>query len=68
MSFSDFKAIPKVQEKYRIRYVENDFIETDNTAGPSEQFLQEFGFNRKYIDVLTSEGARCEAIFFLCLA
>ncbi len=64
MAFSDFKAIPEVQEKFGIRHIENDFIESKNTAGPSEQFLQEFDFNRDYIDVLTSEGARCEAIIF----
>lgn len=64
MAFSDFKAIPEVQEKFRIRHVETDFIETENAAIPSEQFLQEFDFNREYIDVLTSEGARCEAIIF----
>ena len=42
MAFSDFKAIPEVQEKFGIRHVENDFIESKNSAGPSEQFLQEF--------------------------
>ena len=64
MAFSDFKAIPEVQERFRIRHVENDFIETENSAGPSEQFLQEFEFNREYIDVFASEGARCEAVIF----
>ncbi len=64
MAFSDFKAIPEVQERFRIRHVENDFIETGNGTSPSEHFLQEFDFNREYIDVLTSEGARCEAIIF----
>ncbi len=64
MAFSDFKAIPEVQERFRIRHVENDFIETENSVGPSEQFLQEFEFNREYIDVFASEGARCEAIIF----
>ena len=64
MAFSDFKAIPEVQERFRIRHVENDFIETGNGTSPSEQFLQELDFNREYIDVLTSEGARCEAIIF----
>ncbi len=64
MAFSDFKAIPEVQERFRIRHVENDFIETENSADPSEQFLQEFEFNREYIDVFASEGARCEAVIF----
>ena len=64
MPFSDFKTIPDVQERFKIRHVENDFIETENTVGPSEQFLQEFEFNREYIDVFASEGARCEAVIF----
>ena len=64
MAFSDFKAIPEVQERFRIRHVENDFIETRNGTSPSEHFLQEFDFNREYINILTSEGARCEAIIF----
>ncbi len=64
MAFSDFKTIPDVQERFGIRHVENDFIEPKNGTSPSEQFLQEFDFNREYIDVLTSEGARCEAIIF----
>ncbi len=64
MAFSDFKAIPDVQERFRIRHVENDFIEVEHTARPSEQFLQELEFSRQYIDVFASEGARCEAVIF----
>lgn len=64
MAFSDFKTIPEVQEKFRIRHVENDFIETQHTADPSEQFLQELEFSRQYIDVSASEAARCEAVIF----
>lgn len=64
MTFSDFKAIPEVQEKFGIRHIENDFIETGNSTVPSVQFLQEFDFNREYINILTSEGARSEAFIF----
>ena len=64
MPFSDFKAIPEVQERFKIRHVENDFIEIEHTVGPSEQFLQELDFSRQYIDVFASEGARCEAVIF----
>lgn len=64
MAFSDFKTIPDVQEKFGIRHVENDFIETQHTADPSEQFLQELEFSRQYIDVFASEAARCEAVIF----
>ncbi len=64
MPFSDFKAIPDVQEKFKIRHVEDDFIELENTLQPSEQFLQELEFSRQYIDIFASEGARCEAVIF----
>ena len=64
MPFSDFKTIPDVQERFKIRHVEDDFVELENTVGPSEQFLQELEFSRQYIDVFASEGARCEAVIF----
>ena len=64
MPFSDFKTIPDVQERFKIRHVENDFIELENTLQPSEQFLQELEFSRQYIDIFASEGARCEAVIF----
>ena len=65
MAFSDFKAIPEVQERFRIKHTDNDFITVVETAStPSEQFLQELAFSRQYIDVFTSESARCEAIIF----
>ena len=64
MPFSDFKTIPDVQERFKIRHVENDFIGIEQTVGPSEQFLQELEFSRQYIDVFASEEARCEAVIF----
>ena len=64
MAFSDFKTVPEVQKKFGIRHIENDFIKIEDGASPSEQFLQELEFNRKYIDVFASEGARCEAVIF----
>lgn len=64
MAFSDFKTIPEVQERFKIRHVEDDFIELENTVEPSKHFLQELEFSRQYIDVFASEGARCEAVIF----
>ena len=64
MAFSDFKTIPDVQEKFRIRHVENDFIRIEEDVSPSEHFLQELEFSRQYIDVFASEAARCEAVIF----
>ena len=64
MAFSDFKAIPDVQEKFRVTYVADNFLETEETLNPSDQFLSELEFNMKYIDVYASEGARCENVIY----
>ena len=64
MAFSDFKTIPDVQRKFGIRHIENDFIKIDGNASPSEQFLQELEFSRRYLPIFASEGARCEAVIF----
>ena len=65
MAFSDFKAIPEVQERFRIKHTDTDFITVSETEiSPSEQFLQELAFSRQYIDVFASESARCEAVIF----
>ena len=64
MAFSDFKAIPDVQEKFCIKHVENDFVKIEDTTSPSEQFLQELEFSRQHINIFASEGARCETIIY----
>lgn len=64
MAFSDFKAVPDVQEKFRITYVADNFLETEETLNPSAQFLSELEFSMKYIDVYASEGARCENVIY----
>ena len=65
MAFSDFKSIPEVQEQFGIRHMEKDLISAVETVNfPSEQFREELEFNWKYIDVFTSEAARCEAIIY----
>ena len=63
MAFSDFKTIPEVLEKFRIKYTVKDFLQIEEIP-PSEQFLQDFEFCLQYIDVFASEAARCEAIIF----
>ena len=64
MAFSDFKAIPDVQEKFRITYVADNFLGTEEILNPSDQFLSELAFSMKYIDVYASEGARCENVIY----
>ena len=64
MAFSDFKAIPDVQERFGIKHVENDFVRIEETAVPSAQFLQELEFSRQHINIFASEGARCETIIY----
>ncbi len=63
MAFSDFKTISDVQEKFKIKY-ENDDIFFVEDREPSEQFISELEFSKKYIDVFESEGSRCEIIIF----
>ncbi len=63
MAFSDFKTISEVQEKFSIRYTSNDFFEVE-AKKPSDTFIQELKFSRKYIDVFASEGARSEVVIF----
>lgn len=63
MAFSDYKSIADVQAQFKTQYVENNIIETtDMTVSPL--FLEEFEFNRKNIDVFTSEASRCEIVIF----
>ena len=64
MAFSDFKTIPEVQERFCIKHVENDFVRVEETAAPSEQFLQELEFSRQHINIFASEGARCETVIY----
>ena len=63
MAFSDFKTISEVQEKFRIKYTEGDFLETE-PSDPSAEFLRDFEFTRANINVFASEAARCETIIF----
>ena len=63
MAFSDFKTISEVQEKFRITYTEDDFVEAE-PSNPSAEFLRDFEFTRERIHVFASEAARCEAIIF----
>ena len=61
MAFSSFKTITEVQEKYRIKYTEDNFIISLELA-PSASFLADFEFNKENIDIFTSEAARSEII------
>ncbi len=63
MAFIDFKTISEVQEKFSIRYTSNDFFEVE-AKKPSDTFIQDLKFSRKYIDVFASEGARSEVVIF----
>ena len=63
MAFSDFKTISEVQEKFRIKYTESDFVETE-PSDPSAEFLRDYEFTREHINVFASEAARCETIIF----
>ena len=63
MAFTDFKSIAQVQEKYQIRYAENDFLECGEVA-PPDIFLKELEFNLNRMDVFASEASRCENVIY----
>jgi hypothetical protein len=63
MAFSDFKTISEVQERFKVKYAEVDFVKAE-PATPSVAFLQDFEFTREHINVFASEASRCETIIF----
>lgn len=63
MAFADFKSVAQVQEKYNIRYAEEDFLEYRELS-PPETFLNEFEFSLRNMDVFTSEASRCENVIY----
>lgn len=63
MAFSDYKTIGQVQQEFKIKYIEADFVAAQEQE-PAELFKLEFAFSLENIDVFTSEAARAEAIIF----
>ena len=63
MAFSDYKSISQVQEDFKVKYQEDNFLVTQDLE-PSPAFLEEFQFSMNNIDVYTSEASRAEAIIF----
>jgi hypothetical protein len=61
MAFSEFKTIAEVQERYKIAYKEDVFI-PERDALPSVVFMEDFEFNKKNIDIFTSEASRSEVV------
>jgi hypothetical protein len=63
MAFNKFKNIPQVQQKYAIKYIEDNFIRP-TVFELSPYFVEELNFNLANLDAFTSEAARCEIIIF----
>ena len=63
MAFSDYKTIAQVQEEYKIKYLEEDFIEIGDLK-PSDLFVKELQFSEQNMDIFTSESSRCENIIY----
>jgi hypothetical protein len=61
MSFSEFKTLAEVQQKYHLIYQEASFIQAQPIQ-PTATFQQDLEFCREHIDILSSEAARCEII------
>lgn len=63
MAFTDFKSIQQVQEAFNIKYAEDNYLEFDEIQ-PSPEFLSEFNFSRKNIDIFASQASRCENVIY----
>lgn len=63
MAFTDFKSIQQVQQTFNIKYCEENFL-NNTEIQPSAQFIEEFKFNRRYLDIFSSEASRCENIIY----
>ncbi len=61
MSFSQFKNIAEAQQKYYIKYQQNNFI-VPQAIWPSEIFLKDLEFAQENIDIFASEASRSEII------
>ena len=63
MASTDFKSIRQVQEAFNIKYTEANYLQYEDVE-PSKAFLEEFEFSQRYINVFSSEAARCENIIY----
>lgn len=63
MAFTDFNSIAQVQEVFKIKYTEADYIQYADIE-PSAAFLEEFEFSQRHINVFASEAARCENVIY----
>ena len=61
MAFSDYKHISQVQQQFHITYQEERFLMGGELIPPA-QFLEEFTFNQRHLDLYASEGSRSELI------
>ncbi len=63
MAFSDYKSLEQVQQEFKIRYEEDDFV-PQLWVKPPQLFCEEFDFNLTVMDAFSSEAARCELVIF----
>ena len=63
MVFTDFKLLDQVQTAYRIKYLEEDFINLVSLS-PPEQFILEYEFSKNNFDIFSSEASRCENVIY----
>jgi hypothetical protein len=63
MAFTDFKSIQQVQQLFKIKYLEENYLDSGEIE-PSADFIAELKFNRQYLDVFSSEASRCENVIY----
>ena len=64
MAFTDFKSIRQVQEAFPILNIRKPTIFNTRTLNLPRLFLEEFEFSQRYINVFSSEAARCENVIY----
>lgn len=63
MTSTDFNSIAQVQETFKIKYTEDEYIQYVDIE-PSQAFLEEFEFSQRHINVFSSEASRCENVIY----
>ncbi len=63
MTSTNFNSIAQVQETFKIKYTEDEYIQYVDIE-PSQAFLEEFEFSQRHINVFSSEASRCENVIY----
>lgn len=63
MAFSEFKTVGDALVRYGIIYSQEEFIDAQPET-PPDHLLKEFEFDRKNLDVFSTEASRCQRVIY----